>query len=32
MDKDKLRTFVDKVYSDTAGAVGAGMGFLGYLF
>jgi SAM-dependent methyltransferase len=29
MDKDKLRTFVDKVYSDTAGAMAAGMAYVG---
>src|SRR4029453_3475217 len=29
MDKDKLRTFVDKVYADTAGAMTAGMAYVG---
>ncbi len=29
MDKDKVRAFADKVYADTAGAMAAGMAYLG---
>ena len=29
MDKDKLKAFADKVFGDMAGAMTAGMGYIG---
>jgi hypothetical protein len=29
MDKDKIKSFADKVFADMAGAMTAGMGYLG---
>ena len=29
MDKDRVRTFADRVFGDMAGAMVAGMGYLG---
>ena len=29
MDKDKVKTFADKVFADMAGAMTAGMGYVG---
>ena len=29
MDKDRVRAFADKVYADTAGAMAAGMAYVG---